>query len=338
MVKTPLLILSLLSLLIISPISEAHTFKIATTAPDGTAWMKKIREGAKLIKEKTRGRVKFKFYTGGVMGSDKSVLKKMRIGQLQGGAIPGGGLAEIYPDIQIYSLPFIFKTFDEVDYVRKTMDDMLSKGLLAKGIRALGISEGGFAYFMSREPIRKVEDLSGLKNWLPEGDRITQTMYETVGIAPVPLPLPDVYTGLQTGLIDTVGTNPTGAIAFQWHTKIKYVTDIPLVYLLGTFIMDEKAFDKIKPEDQKIVSETMANVFKMLDVINREDNIKAHAALKQQGIEYIRLTAAEEKRWRKVADKTRLSMKEKGLYTAKMYNVLTSLLQKYRKIKLTNAH
>lgn len=338
MVKTPLLILSLLSLLVISPVSEARTFKIATIAPDGTAWMKKIREGAKLIKEKTQGRVKFKFYTGGVMGSDKSVLKKMRIGQLHGGAIPGGGLAGIYPDIQIYGLPFIFKTFDEVDYVRKSMDDMLKKGLQAKGIRVLGISEGGFAYFMSRKPIRKVEDLSGMKNWLPEGDRITQTIYETVGIAPVPLSLPDVYTGLQTGLIDTIGTNPTGAIAFQWHTKIKYVTDIPLVYLLGTLVMDEKAFNKIKPEDQKIVTETMADVFKKLDVVNREDNIKAQEALKQQGIEYIKLTAAEAKRWRKVADKTRLSMKEKGLYTVKMYNILISLLQEYRKTKLTNAH
>jgi len=331
MVKVPLLTLSLLSLLILSPVSEARTFKIATIAPDGTAWMKKIREGAEQIKEKTQGRVKFKFYTGGVMGSDKSVLKKMRIGQLHGGAVPGGGMAEIYPDIQIYSLPFTFKTFEEVDYVRKTMDSMISKGLQTKGIKTLGISEGGFAYFMSSNPIRKVEDLSGMKNWLPEGDQISQTMYETVGVSPVQLPLSDVYTGLQTGLIDTVATNPTGAIAFQWHTKVKFVTDIPLVYLVGAFIMDEKAFNKIKPEDQKIVADTMGNVFKELDVINREDNIKAHEALRQQGIKYVKLTDAEEKRWRKVADKTLLSMKKKGLYTEEMYNVLVSLLQEYRK-------
>jgi len=331
MVKVPLLTLSLLSLLILSPVSEARTFKIATLAPDGTAWMKEIRKGAKLIKEKTQGRVKFKFYTGGVMGSNKSVLKKMRIGQLHGGAIPGGGLAEIYPDIQIYSLPFTFKTFEEVDYVRKTMDDMIRTGLQKKGIRTLGISEGGFAYFMSRNPIRKVEDLSGMKNWLPEGDSISLTMYETVGVAPVTLPLSDVYTGLQTGLIDMVGVNPTGAIAFQWHTKVKYVTDIPLVYLLGTFVMDEKAFSKIKPEDQKIVSEEIANVFMKLDSVNREDNIKAHAALKQQGIKYVSLTDSEKKRWNKLAAKTRVEMQKKGIYTEEMYNTMTTLLQEYRK-------
>jgi len=330
MVKISITIFSLLSILILSPVSEARTFKIATVAPDGTAWMKKIREGAKLISEKTQGRVKFKFYTGGVMGSDKSMLKKMRIGQLHGGALTGGGLAEIYPDMQIYSLPFVFQTLDEVDYVRSKMDSMISEGLQTKGIKALGISEGGFAYFMSRTPVRKVEELSALKNWLPEGDMISQTMYETVGISPVQLPLSDVYTGLQTGLIDTIGSNLTGSIAFQWHTKVKYVTDIPLIYLVGAFVMDEKAFKKIQAEDQKIVTETMTKIFEELDIINRKDNDSAREALKQQGIEFLSLTAEEESRWGKLAEKTILSMKQKGLYTEKMHKVLTSLLQEYR--------
>ena len=338
MVKISITIFSLLSILILSPVAEARTFKIATIAPDGTTWMKKIREGANLIQEKTQGRVKFKFYTGGVMGSDKSMLKKMRIGQLHGGAFTGGGLAEIYPDIQIYSLPFIFQTIDEVDYVRNKMDEMISAGLHNKGIKVLGISEGGFAYFMSRTPVRRVEELSTLKNWLPEGDTISQTIYETVGISPIQLPLSDVYTGLQTGLIDTIGSNTTGAIAFQWHTKVKYVTDIPLIFLVGAFVLDEKAFSKINAKDKKIVTDTMAQVFKELDAINRKDNENAREALKQQGIEFLSLTKQEEIRWGKLADTTIQSMKQKGLYTEKMYNVLTSMLQEYRqKNKLKNA-
>lgn len=333
MIKISVLITSLFYLLIISPVSDARTFKIATVAPEGTAWMKKIREGAELIQKKTQSRVKFKFYTGGIMGSDKSVLKKMHIGQLHGGALTGGGIADIYPDAQIYSLPFIFRTFGEVDYVRQTMDDMIRKGLQEKGIKALGISEGGFAYFMSRTPVRKVEDLTSMKNWLPEGDPISQAIYETIGVSPVPLPLSDVYTGLQTGLIDTVGSPQTGAIAFQWHTKVKYITDIPLVYLVGILVMDEKAFKKISAEDQKVVVETMAQVFKELDVINRNDNVLAREALKQQGIEFIKLTGEEEKRWRKLADETTVSLGKKGFYSEEMYNVLISLLQEYRQKK-----
>ena len=328
--KISALIASLFCLLMASSVLEARTFKIATAAPDGTTWMKKIREGAQQINEKTQGRVKFKFYTGGIMGSDTSVLKKMRIGQLHGGAVTGGSLADIYPDAQIYSLPFVFQTFEEVDYVRKTMDAMISQGLQEKEIKVLGITEGGFAYFMSRRPVRKVEDLSSMKNWLPEGDPITQSIYEAVGVSPVPLPLSDVYTGLQTGLIDTVGGVQTGAIAFQWHTKVRYITDIPLVYLVGTLILDDRAYKKISPEDQKIVEATMARVFKDLEVINRKDNIMAREALKQQGIEFISLTEEEEKRWHKLAKETRESLLKKGLYTKKMYNILNTLLQEFR--------
>ena len=333
MIKSSSIISLLLCYFLFTPISEARTFKVATAAPDGTTWMKKIREGASIIQEKTQGRVKFKFYTGGIMGSNDSVLKKMRIGQLHGGALTGGGLADIYPDSQIYSLPFLFNSFDEVDHVRKTMDSMIGQGLEKKGIKLLGISEGGFAYFMSHTPVRKVEDIASLKNWLPEGDVITQTIYETVGVSPVPLSLSDVYTGLQTGLIDTVAGPETGAIAFQWHTKVKYVTDIPLVYLIGTLVLDQKAFNKISPPDQKIVVDTMASMFKELDTLNRQDNVMAREALKQQGIEFLNLTAAEEKRWRELAKKTQDSLARKGFYTEKMHSVITSLLQEYRKKK-----
>lgn len=333
MIKKLILGVSLVSILGLSTAIEAKTFKIATIVPDGTTWMKKIRAGASLIKKETNGRVKFKFYTGGVMGSSQSILKKMRIGQLHGGALTGGGLATVYPDIQIYSLPFLFHDFAEVDYVRKTMDPMIMAGLDANGLKGLGLSEGGFAYFMSNNKIRSVDDLIRLKNWLPAGDQISQTVYEAAGISPVPLALSDVYTGLQTGLIDTVASNPTSAIAFQWHTKVKYVTDIPLIYLVGTFVMDKKAFDKIKPEDQAIVAKIMGDVFKELDTLNRKDNMQARDALKHQGIEFIHLTSAEGKHWQEIADKSIVILKEKKLYTEKMYSILTGLLQEYRKKK-----
>ena len=84
--KPGILVSCLITAFVLSPLAQAKTFKIATAAPEGTTWMKQIRQGAELIQKKTSGRVKFKFYTGGVMGSDKSVLKKMRIGQLHGGA------------------------------------------------------------------------------------------------------------------------------------------------------------------------------------------------------------------------------------------------------------
>ena len=92
-------------MLLHASIVEARVFKIATISPDGTFWMQEMRAGAEEIKKQTQGRVVFKFYPGGVMGSDESVLRKIRIGQLQGGAVTAGSLVSIDPDIAIYELP-----------------------------------------------------------------------------------------------------------------------------------------------------------------------------------------------------------------------------------------
>ncbi len=193
----------------------ATTFKIASIAPDGTSWMNELRKGAKEIETLTEGRVKFRFYPGGIMGNDKSVLRKIRVGQLHGGAITGGGLAEIYPEAQVYTIPFLFRNYAEVDAIRAQFDPELLAGLKKKGYISFGISEGGFAYLLSTSPIAGIDDLNGQKVWVPEGDEISRAAFEASNVSPISLPLTDVLTGLQTGLVDTVAGSAIGAIALQ---------------------------------------------------------------------------------------------------------------------------
>ena len=135
----------------------AATLKIATVVPNGSSWMNEMKAAAKEVKKKTEGRVKIKYYPGGVMGSDKTVLRKMRSGQLHGGAISAGALAHIYNGVQIYSLPFTFNNLDEVRHIRKTFDPIISQGLADNGFQLLGLSEGGFAYLMSNKALTKAE-------------------------------------------------------------------------------------------------------------------------------------------------------------------------------------
>ena len=317
-------------LLTVAGQAQARTLKIATIAPDGTTWMTELRKGAKEIAERTEDRVKLKFYPGGIMGSDAAVLKKMRIGQLHGGALVAGSLADAYVDSQIYSMPFIFRSFDEVDYVRQRMDELIKKGLEDSGYVVLGLSEGGFAYLVSNKPVRRVEDLHGQKAWVPEGDLVVETIYETAGISPVPLPIADVYTGLQTGLIDTIGTTPSAAIAFQWHTKMKYLTDIPLLYVTGMLVVDKKAFKRLSPADQAVVREVMGAVFATLDKMARKDNVNAAQALQQQGIEFVELSPEDKERWQSIADDSIEALRTKGLFSKEMFSILQNHLKDYR--------
>ena len=209
--------------------SLAKTFKIATIAPAGTTWMKEMKKGARSIDEKTDGRVKLKFYPGGVMGNDQSVHRKIMVGQLHGGAFASGGLAHLNPGINALSLPMIFNSFDEVDYVRSKIDTRLKQDMEKGGFVLLGIAEGGFAKIMSKHSLTDLEAIRSSKVWIPEGDTMTLEAYKTLGISPISLPVSDVFTGLQTGLIETVTITSTAAIAFQWHSSTAYVTDTPLI-------------------------------------------------------------------------------------------------------------
>ncbi len=250
-----------LILLLPAPLPAA-TLKIATLSPDGTSWMRSMRAAGKEISKRSDGRVKLRFYPGGVMGNDKSVMRKIRVGQLQGGAVTPGALDAVDKDLQVYSIPFLFRDLKEVDHVRRKMDARLMKDLEGKGFVGFGFAEGGFAYMMSRQPVKTVNDLKARKVWSPEGDRIVLTALESLGIAPVSLPIPDVLTALQTGLVDTIASPAVAAIALQWHTKVKYLTEVPLLYTYGLLVISDKAFGKLSEEDQELVREVLNRTFK----------------------------------------------------------------------------
>lgn len=319
---TLFLAVSLLSLN--SSVVLAKTIKIATLSPDGTFWMKQMRVGAKEIKEKTDGRVKFKFYPGGVMGNDENVLRKIRIGQLHGGAVTIGTIAQSVPDVSLYGLPYLFSSLDDAAEIRKVTDPMLSAEIEKSGFVNFGFAQGGFSYLMSKDPIRSLDDLRQRKSWIPEKSDVGLAIYRYVGVGPISLPLSDVLTGLQTGLIDTIVTSPIGALALQWHTHIRYVTDQPINYLAAMMIIDKKAFDKLSKEDQAIVREVMGKVYKTIDAQNKLDNIAAREALINQGVEFIKLSDEDKQEWEKIDDFVINEMLKKYKYNKELYEAVTA--------------
>ncbi len=317
----PLLALSLLT--VNSPAVQAKTIKIATLSPEGTYWMKQMRAGAKEIKEKTQGRVKFKFYPGGVMGNDDNVLRKVRIGQLHGGAVTIGSLSQSTPDTTIYGLPFLFSNLDDAAAIRKTSDPMLNKKIEESGFVCLGIAQGGFTYLMSKEQINSLDDLKQQKSWVPEKSDVGLSVYSYVGVTPISLPLSDVLTGLQTGLINTIITSPIGALALQWHTHVEYVVDLPLNYLAAMMVVDKKVIDELSEEDQVIVREIMGNVYKRIDEQNRVDNNAAREALIKQGVKFVKLSDVEKEEWDKLGISVTNDMIQKYEYSKDLYKAVT---------------
>lgn len=317
------------TLLMMLPV-QAQTLKIATVVPEGSAWMKSMREGAEEIQQRTAGRVSLKLYGGGVQGNDKQVQRKMRTGQLHGGAFTSGAMSMFQQDADIYSLGLMFRNVDEVQYVRKQLDSILVERLFEAGFVCFGFAGGGFAYMMSNAPLRTSSDMSGQKVWTPEGDALAYAALEAIGVAPVSMPITDVMTGLQTDLLDSVAVPPVGAVVLQWHTRLKYITDLPLAYVYAAILIDRKAFERLQEPDQAVVHEVLEKVYRGFDESGHTDNLAALQALQDSGLELVTPDPAEAASWREAVIASQAKLGEKGELDPALLQKMQQILAEYR--------
>ena len=311
--------------------AQAVDIKIASVAPDGSRWMQQMRAGAEEVGMRTAGRVSIKFYPGGVMGNDAQVLRKIRIGQLQGGAFTAGGLGERYGALNLYGIPLLFRSLDEIDAVRAVFDPELEAGLERAGFVTFGFIEGGFANLLANEPIHSVEDMRRKKVWVPEGDPISFMAMETLGLSPAVLPVTDVLTGLQTGLIDIAFASPVAALVLQWHTKVKYITDLPISYSMGIFAIEKGAFSALTAADQQIVREVMSRYIGDLDREARNDNRSAAEVLASSGLKTVTVDAADVEVWRSTIQSIYPQLRERPDIDAVMFDRMLAVLAEYRR-------
>lgn len=324
-------VLLALALLLVWPLpAVAATIKMATESPDGTVWMRLLREAGAAIEQETAGRVELKIYPGGVMGDDATVMRKMRIGQLQAAILTTGTFGKIFPDVQLYNLPMQFADFEEVDHVRERLDATLRQGLEDNGFVCPGLAEVGMAYAMSRRAVRSISDASGIKLWTPVGNEAAVKAITAFGISPVPLAIADVLAGLQTGLIDAVAAPLVGALALQWHNQLDYILDLPFMYIYAVMVLPERAFGQLDDADQAIVRRLLGDAVRAADAGNRADHHAVRGVLQQQGLEFIQPSAAEVRQWQARANAASLEWVEDGIVSPKYHDLLKSHLEAFR--------
>jgi TRAP-type transport system periplasmic protein len=267
--------------------------KIGTLAPEGSAWTKVFREINKELEQKTGKQVILRVFPGGVLGDEEDMLRKIKVGQIQGGFFTGGGLGIVFNDIRILAIPFLFENYREVDGTMAKMSGFFEKGFLANGYKIMGWGENGFIYLLSKQPINNAADLRKGKVWIWEDTAMGKAVFKEVGVNPIPLGIPDVLVSLQTGMIDTVYASPLAAISMQWFTRVSYITDLPLSYSVGALMLQKTAFDKIPKEFQGPVEEIFRKHLDSMKNTVRQENQKALGVMAKQGIKTVTPTAKD---------------------------------------------
>jgi len=306
-----------------------HTFKIASLAPEGSVWVNAFKEFAKEVSAKTDGEIAFKIYPGGIMGDDRAMYRKMRVGQLHGGGFTMTGIAEIVPDFRVMAIPFLFHSYEEVDHASDQLQPLFRKRFSEQGLKLLAMTEVGFVYTFSTKPRVTVNDLQQAKTWAPADDPLTSAFLNELSISPIALSIPDVLSSLQTGLIDTAFNSLYGSIILQWFTKAPYVTDQPYGYAYGAFLMSDKALAKLSDNQVDIIKAAAAHYFPDLIQKTRESNLESRNVLKTQGVSFIETTEEVIQTLEKHRDSTVVKVTGSS-FSQEAYQILQSALSQYR--------
>jgi len=295
--------LMLLSAIPLQADENSVVLKIGTLAPEGSSWAKAFDTLNDEVRQKTAGKVRFRIYAGGVLGDEKDMLRKMYIGQIHGAVLTSSGLSALFAETDVFQIPFLFNRYDEVDYVVDKMTAFFEKGFDDNGYVLLGWSEGGFVYLMSSKPITTLADLKSSKVWTWADSPMAQAIFEEAQVPAIPLSVPDVLVGLQTGMVDVVYAPPSGAIALQWFTKVKYLTDVPLIYLLGGLVLKKSAFQQIPPSLQQVVKESFQAHMAPLKQQIRKENQEAVQVMQNHGVKLVKPPPDQIDEFKKLSDR-----------------------------------
>lgn len=310
-----------------------YLFKIASDAPDGSSWINGIREINQQLNKKTNGEVGIVVYPGAVMGDQSTVIKKIKIGQLNGSTFSSGGLGLIYKDFAVMGFPMVFQTNEEYDYVVEKMGSFFEKKFEENDYVLLAWSEVGLIYIFSKKKVNSIATLQGSKPLLFEGDDISSAFFKEINATPVPIQLADVLTGLQTGLIDTVYSSPYTLIITQWYTKVKYMANTPITFMIGAIMVDKKIFYSMPLDYQKEMKSMFASTFVKLTQKLRQDNKNALASLTKNGqIVILDVEQKEKDVFLKSCNNVIIKLTEKE-YSRELLNRIKAHVSEYRKSK-----
>jgi len=305
------------------------TIKVALITPDGSPWTNTLRKMTSEVEKKTDGEINFKIYAGGISGDETDVFRKMRVNRIHAAGFSGVGLGIILPMIRILEAPLLYNNSKEIDLIKEKLYEEFAAGFEKKGYILLGFAEAGFVYFFSRKKMSGPDGLKDIKMWVWKSDTVAKTTLETFGIRTYPLHQADVNTGLETGMIDSFYSPPLAAIYFQWHSKIQYFLDYPVVNSTGALLLKKEIFYKLSEKNQIILKQTTEKYCRELVYNTRKGNREAHAVLKKMGIIIESPSKKQMASFKEDAEK----IYEKSipqLYSRELFNKVQDILKVYR--------
>ena len=276
------------------------------------------------------GAIALTIYADGTMGSEAATVQRMRIGQLQAATLSAGGLSEIDPSVgALQKIPMVYRSLDEVEYVRSHMQAEIERRLAAKGFVALFWGDTGWVNVFSREAALHPDEFKRTKVFVTADDHEEVEIVKQLGFPAVPLEWSDVLISLHSGLVDTVPTTPFLALAGQYDLVAKHMLELPWVVLVGGTVITTKAWSSIPPQYREAFQQAATDAGKQMQARGRQERLEAIEAMKKRGLQVEPVSPALLDEWQRFAAAVYPRMRG-TMVPADMFDEVLRLLKEYR--------
>lgn len=304
--------------------------RIATLAPKNSLYHQQLMELGEAWRSTQGGNAKYLVYPDGSQGGETDIVRRMRVGQLQGGLLSVVGLRDIEPSIAaLQNMPLMFRSWEEVDYVREKMRPAMEKKFFDKGFVVLAWGDAGWVRFFSKEAAVRPDDFKKFKFFAWASELAQQEIMSSLGYTPVPLETADILPAIQTGMINAVPSTPYFALATQIYTTAPHMLDINWAPIVGALVVTRKAWDALTPEAQTVVRAAGLKAGVQIRSRARQEVNEAVEAMKKRGLIVNTPNPEQMQEWNDLAERLYPRIRGK-LVPADTFDEVVGHLKAYR--------
>jgi len=309
---------------------ETVKIRLGTLAPRGTSWHRGLLDMGEKWRAAQGAGAAFIVYTDGSQGGEADMVRRMRVGQLNAALLSVVGLTEIDDSVAVLQkMPMVFRSWDELDYLREKLRPTLEKRFLDKGFVVLFWGDAGWVRFFSREPALRPADYRRMKVFAWAGDNPQVEIMKTLGYQPVVLEISDILPGLQTGMINMVPSTPFWALTLQFYNHASYMLEMDWAPMVGALIVTRKAWEAMSPAGRQALRDAGEAAGVELRAFSRREQEESVAAMRKRGLKVQQVTPGLEAEWRRAAEQMYPMIRGK-MVPADSFDEVQRLLREYR--------
>jgi TRAP-type C4-dicarboxylate transport system substrate-binding protein len=314
-------------------VAEPSVIKVATIAPKGSIYHRVLQEMGEAYQRATKPGARFVIYPNSIQGTEADTVRRMRVGQLHASMLTVVGLTQIDRSVAaLQFMPMMFRSWDELDYVREKLRPDLEAKLAAKGFVVLIWGEAGWVQFFTKEDIATPEEYRQSRIFAWSGDMVQASVMKSQGFRPVSIPLSDILPALETGMIDTVPVAPLWALIGQFDRVTRYMLRVNWVPIVGATVMRRQTYEAMSPEARAALRTAAEQATQKLRSHRERQDEESIEAMKARGLTVKPLTPELEQAWRAIAEKAWPHVRG-NMVPAETFDKVRMLLESYRKGK-----